>query len=124
MVFGIVAGLPKEVVNYVGRHILFISTYKGMKGVMISFRKGQEARKDVIWLNPELWSESEKKIRKVVLHEIAHSYMKHYSGGGFDISKSNQDKEMARYIKKFKKTEDEANNKAKEWMDYAKNSRG
>lgn len=121
-VLGIVGRLPKEVVNYVGKHILFISTCEGIKGVMISFRKGQEARKDVIWLNPELWSESEKEIRKVVLHEIAHSYMKHYGAGGFDVSKSNQDREMARYIKKFKKTEDEANNKAKEWMNYAKNT--
>ncbi len=98
-VMDIVEKLPPEVVEHAKKDILFVSDPKvNVKGLSMSLGKGCQPPSNVVWLNPKLWEEEDEEIQKVVLHEIAHSYLGHSDETEVEATE-----------------QEEANKKAEEW---------
>lgn len=94
--------LPKDVIEWANEKILFISS-TDCPATSISFR--MEPFKGAVFLSESLLKEPEDKQAFIIAHEIAHYRLKHQLFGGQTETQS-------------RKEEDEANQKAIEWLGY------
>ncbi len=70
--------LPKNVVDYALKNIMFMTTNNIFWGINISaFGMKQRRLKQFVILSHNLWIQKQQFIDHTIAHEIAHAYLKH-----------------------------------------------